>query len=78
MRRMSKGETPLRAVRIDGPLWDEAKAKAKKNGDNLSAIIRDALRQYIEESKDNADQYRSSDSRDEGSLRGQHQQPLRG
>jgi hypothetical protein len=56
MRRMSKGETPLRAVRIDGPLWDEAKETAKKNGDNLSAIIRDALRKYIEESGKNDNQ----------------------
>lgn len=48
---MSKGETPLRAVRVDDPLWEAAQARAKENGDNLSAIIRDALRQYIDRSK---------------------------
>jgi hypothetical protein len=51
MRRMSKGGTPLRAVRIDNPLWAEAKATAKKNGDNLSAIIRQALVNYVSEGK---------------------------
>ena len=49
---MSKGATPLRAVRVDGPLWDRAQAVAKANGDNLSAIIRDALRKYINESEE--------------------------
>ncbi len=44
---MSK--TPLRAIRIDDELWEAAQVKAAKEGDNLSAIIRDALRQYIEE-----------------------------
>lgn len=41
---MSKG-TARRTVRI-GPLWDEAQAKASENGDNLSDIIREALKQY--------------------------------
>lgn len=45
---MSKGETPLRAVRVDGPLWDKAKAKAKRSGESLSEIIREALRDYVE------------------------------
>lgn len=52
---MSKGATPLRAVRIDGPLWDAAQAKAKEQGDNLSDIIRQALRDYINEGISNED-----------------------
>ena len=47
---MSK--TPLRAVRVDPELWEKARAVADKNGDNLSEIIRDALRQYINESEE--------------------------
>jgi predicted DNA-binding protein len=47
---MSK--TPLRAVRVDPELWEKARAVADKNGDNLSAVIRDALRTYIQENED--------------------------
>jgi hypothetical protein len=49
------GYTPRRTVRIEDGLWEEAQAKAEGRGDNLSAIIRDALRQYLEESDNNAD-----------------------
>ena len=44
--------TPLRAVRVDDALWDAAQAKAAEKGDNLSAVIRDALWQYINESEE--------------------------
>lgn len=44
---MSKG-TKIRTVRIDDALWDAAKAKADMDGDNLSEVIRDALRAYLE------------------------------
>jgi len=44
--------TPLRAVRVDDALWEAAQAKAAEKGDNLSAVIRDALRQYINESEE--------------------------
>lgn len=47
---MSK--TPLRAIRVDDELWESAQAKAAKDGDNLSAVIRDALRTYIQENED--------------------------
>ena len=47
---MSK--TPLRAVRIDGELWEAAQAKASERGESLSAIIRDALRVYIQENEE--------------------------
>lgn len=45
---MSKGTTQ-RSIRIDAELWESAQAKATADGDNLSAIIRDALRQYLAE-----------------------------
>ena len=47
---MSK--TPLRAVRVDPELWGKARAVAAEQGDNLSAIIRDALRNYIQENEE--------------------------
>ena len=50
---MSK--TPLRAIRVDDELWEAAQAKAAKEGDSLSAIIRDALRAYINEGTSNED-----------------------
>lgn len=45
---MSKGTTH-RTVRIDDGLWEKAQAKAGARGDNLSAIIRDALRNYADD-----------------------------
>lgn len=45
---MSKGATPLRAVRVEPELWEAARTKAAQQGDNLSAIIREALRNYAE------------------------------
>jgi len=47
---MSK--TPLRAIRVDDELWEAAQAKAGEEGENLSAVIRDALRTYIQENED--------------------------
>jgi len=44
--------TPLRAVRVEDALWEAAQAKAAEKGDNLSAVIRDALWQYINESEE--------------------------
>jgi len=44
---MSKGTT-RRTVRIEDGLWEAAQAKAEANGDNLSDIIRQALRDYLE------------------------------
>jgi len=46
------GNTKLRAIRIDDELWEAAQAKAAKQGDNLSSVIRDALRTYINESEE--------------------------
>lgn len=47
---MSKGTT-RRAVRIDDELWGAALAVAAERGENLSDIIRAALRAYIDESR---------------------------
>lgn len=48
---MTRGTT-RRTIRIEDELWEAAQAKAKEQGDNLSMIIRDALRQYLEEGDD--------------------------
>jgi len=45
-------KTPIRAIRVDAELWEAAQTKAAEKGVNLSAIIRDALRQYIQENED--------------------------
>lgn len=45
---MSAGTTK-RAVRIEDALWQPALTLAKERGDNLSDIIRNALRAYVEE-----------------------------
>lgn len=45
---MSKGTT-RRAVRIDDELWTAALAVAAARDENLSDIIRAALRAYIEQ-----------------------------
>lgn len=47
---MSKGTTH-RSIRVDSELWEAVRIAADKRGDNLSVILRDALRQYIEESE---------------------------
>ena len=45
---MSKG-TKVRTVRVEDELWIPAQEKAKKNDDNLSDIMRAALRAYLEQ-----------------------------
>lgn len=49
---MSKGTTH-RTVRVEDGLWDAAKAKAEAEGINLSEVIRNALRNYVQESEPN-------------------------
>ena len=44
---MSKG-TSKRAVRVEDALWLPALTLAKERGDNLSDIIRNAIRAYVE------------------------------
>jgi len=45
---MSKG-TKVRTVRIEDALWDAAKTKADEVGDNLSDIMRSALKAYLDQ-----------------------------
>lgn len=42
----------IRTVRVGAALWSRARAKAQRNGDNLSAILRETLRQYVEADPD--------------------------
>lgn len=49
--RMSKGTT-RRSIRIDDGLWDKAQDVASEKGDHLSDIIREAIRQYIQENEE--------------------------
>ena len=44
---MSDG-TPRRAVRVDDALWTAAKQAAEEQGENLSAVIRECLKDYVE------------------------------
>lgn len=44
---MSRGTTH-RTVRIEDGLWDAAKTKAEEEGRNLSDVIRELLREYLE------------------------------
>ena len=44
---MSRG-TPQRGIRIDPELWTAAQLIAESEGTTLSAVIRDALRSYVE------------------------------
>lgn len=43
------GETTRRTVRIEDALWQAAQEQAAERGDNLSAVIRQALANYISE-----------------------------
>ena len=44
---MNRGTTK-RTVRIDDTLWTEALRTARENGENLSDIIRECLKVYIQ------------------------------
>lgn len=41
-----EGNTPRRTIRVPDAEWNAAKAAAEANGDNLSEIIRTALKRY--------------------------------
>ena len=44
---MSRG-TKQRGIRIDDALWTAAKQTAEEQGENLSAVIRVCLKDYVE------------------------------
>ena len=46
------GPTPTRTVRIEDALWERAKAKAKREGTNVSAIVLEAVQRYVAESSE--------------------------
>lgn len=43
-----RGDTPLRNVRVDDPLWEKAKEETRKRGTNPSEVMRDALARYVD------------------------------
>lgn len=40
-------KTPLRSFRIPDELWEAAKSKAAARGEDLSTVVRAALRRYV-------------------------------
>lgn len=42
-------ENRHRMVRVEESLWTAAMTKAKANGTTVSAVIRDALRRFVDE-----------------------------
>lgn len=45
----NKPKTPTVSVRIDPELWKAAVAKAARRGETVSDVIRQAVREYVEE-----------------------------
>ena len=41
------GPTPTRTVRIEDSLWDEAKSKASAYGTNVSAVMHNAIKNFV-------------------------------
>jgi len=41
-----KGKTPLRAIRVPDSIWLPAQARAKEEETTVSAVVRDALEEY--------------------------------
>jgi hypothetical protein len=48
---VSKG-TDRRTVRVAAALWEAARIVAVARGENLSDVVRDSLRAYVEEHRD--------------------------
>ena len=40
-------KTPMRSLRIDDGLWQQVRERAEAEGRTVTALIRDALRQYL-------------------------------
>lgn len=41
-------KTPLRSVRVPDELWDALKETATAQGDTVSDVIRDLIREYLD------------------------------
>ena len=39
--------TPLRSIRVATDIWQAAQAKAKEQGTSVSAVVNNALRDYV-------------------------------
>lgn len=48
---MSKG-TPLRTIRIEDDLWEQVKSQASAEGINVSDLIRQLLRGWLDKHND--------------------------
>jgi predicted transcriptional regulator len=48
---MSKG-TARRTIRVDPELWESARIVAVKREENLSDVVRESLRAYVEDHSD--------------------------
>lgn len=45
--RPRTGETPIRHVRVEDGLWDDVTSIAKEQGRSVTAVVIDALREYV-------------------------------
>lgn len=45
---MPRGDTPLRNVRVETPLWEKAKTETRRHGTNTSEVMREALARYVD------------------------------
>jgi predicted transcriptional regulator len=45
---LPRGDTPLRNVRVDDPLWEKAKTETRLRGTNPSEVMREALARYVD------------------------------
>lgn len=45
--RPATGQKPNRSVRV-GPVWDAAKARAKRRGDKFADVVESLLAEYVE------------------------------
>jgi predicted HicB family RNase H-like nuclease len=44
-------KTPQRAIRVPDELWKSAQAIAKRQGESLSEVVREALAEYVKRHK---------------------------
>jgi predicted HicB family RNase H-like nuclease len=40
-------KTPIRTVRVGGPLWEAAQKAAAERGESVSDVVRRALAEYV-------------------------------
>lgn len=47
MPNQPRPDNPPRPVRVEDALWTAAKRAAREDGTTVSAVVREALRQYV-------------------------------